>query len=124
MSKQASPAQLRTRSAAKSESQKKTPSKREGFSVKKEAMSTPRSSINRSVKLTERKYFTVAEDLRILEYYLRHKDDQSAKQMAQTLTKASGHTEESVRDRIKRVLSKLRQVDEKLLRDEAKVGIV
>jgi uncharacterized protein YPO0396 len=121
MSKQASPHQRRTRSSAKSETTLKTPSRRGNLSVKREALSTPRSSARRSVKLTQRKFFTVTEDLKMLDHFLNYKDTQSSNQMAQKLLKAIDHSEESIRDRIKRVLSKLRQVDYKLLRDEAKV---
>ena len=64
----------------------------------------------------------MAEDLQILEFFKKYGESQSAHQIAENLAKRIDHSEESIRDRIRRVLSKLRIVDHKLLADENKVG--
>ena len=75
----------------------------------------------RHKKSGERVYFTVAEDAKILE--LLDKDDgkHPVTYLADKLGRNSKHSVESIRDRIKRVLVKLKQVDVKLLKEEAKV---
>lgn len=121
MSRRETPLKISTRSARKSEASERTPTSQKQLTVKRERSTTPRST-TRSVKLAKRKFFTVAEDLKILDYFKKHEDKQNSHQMAQALARVIDHSEESIRDRIKRVLSKLRQVDEKLLADEAKVS--
>lgn len=75
----------------------------------------------RHKKTGERVFFTVAEDAKILE--LLDKDDgkHPVTYLADKLSRNSKHSVESIRDRIKRVLAKLKQVDVKLLKEEAKV---
>lgn len=86
----------------------------------------PRSSISRiqrsQVKLADRKFFTVKEDQTILEYLKQHKDSLTSRTIADNLAKKLKHTSESIRDRIKRFLSKLRPIDEQYIAEEAKVS--
>lgn len=85
----------------------------------------PRSTISRvrrsGVKLADRKFFTVHEDSTILSYLNEHKDSMTSRGIAESLSKKLKHSLESIRDRIKRFLSKLRPLDEKYIADEAKV---
>jgi hypothetical protein len=86
----------------------------------------PRSTITRVarsavVKLADRKFFTVQEDSTILTYLNEHKDSMTSRAIAENLSKKLKHSLESIRDRIKRFLSKLRPLDEKYIADEAKV---
>lgn len=85
----------------------------------------PRSTISRirrsTVKLADRKFFTVQEDSTILSYLNEHKDSLTSRAIAENLSKKLKHTVESIRDRIKRFLSKLRPLDEKYIAEEAKV---
>jgi hypothetical protein len=85
----------------------------------------PRSTISRvrrsGVKLADRKFFTVKEDSSILSYLKEHKDSMTSRGIAENLSKRLKHSLESIRDRIKRFLSKLRPLDEKYIADEAKV---
>lgn len=86
----------------------------------------PRSSISRvrrsTVKLADRKFFTVQEDCTILNYVKDHKDTLSSRQIAENLSKKLKHSVESIRDRIKRFLSKLRPIDQQYIVDQAKVS--
>lgn len=85
----------------------------------------PRSSISRiqrsQVKLADRKFFTVKEDQMILEYVKQHKDSLTSRTIAENLAKKLKHSAESIRDRVKRFLSKLRPIDELYIAEEAKV---
>lgn len=74
-----------------------------------------------AVKLADRKFFTVKEDSVILVYLKEHRDSMTSRAIAQKLSKKLKHSLESIRDRIKRFLSKLRLVDEMCIADEAKV---
>lgn len=86
----------------------------------------PRSSISRvrrsTVKLADRKFFTVQEDCTILNYVKDQKDTLSSRQIAEHLSKKLKHSVESIRDRIKRFLSKLRPIDQQYIVDQAKVS--
>lgn len=86
----------------------------------------PRSSISRvrrsTVKLADRKFFTVQEDSTILSYLKEHKDSLNSRAIAESLSKKMKHSLESIRDRIKRFLSKLRPLDEQYIATEAKVN--
>lgn len=75
----------------------------------------------RSKKTGERVYFTVAEDAKILDLLSKDDGQHPVTFLAEKLAKNSKHSVESIRDRIKRVLGKLKQVDVKLLKEEAKV---
>jgi hypothetical protein len=86
----------------------------------------PRSSISRirrsaAVKLADRKFFTVQEDCTILNYVNDHKDTMSSRGMAENLSKKLKHSVESIRDRVKRFLSKLRPIDQQYIVEQAKV---
>jgi hypothetical protein len=85
----------------------------------------PRSSISRiqrsQVKLADRKFFTVKEDQTMLEYVKQHKDTLTSRAIADNLAKKLKHTSESIRDRIKRFLGRLRPIDELYIAEEAKV---
>lgn len=87
----------------------------------------PRSSISRvrrsAVKLADRKFFTVQEDSTILNYVKDHKDTLSSRAIAENLAKKLKHSVESIRDRIKRFLSKLRPIDQEYIVDQAKVSV-
>lgn len=86
----------------------------------------PRSSISRiqrsQVKLADRKFFTVKEDHTILDYIKQNKDTLTSRAIADNLAKKLKHTSESIRDRVKRFLSKLRPIDELYIAEEAKVN--
>ena len=88
--------------------------------------SEPKSTITRvlkaSVKVADRKYFTVAEDNAILHYYHLHKAKQTSRAIAETLAKRVKHSVESIRDRIKRFLSRIQPADQTLIHEEAKVN--
>lgn len=85
----------------------------------------PRSTISRvrrsAVKLADRKFFTVQEDSSIISYLKDHKDSMTSRAIAEKLSKKLKHSLESIRDRIKRFLSKIRPMDEQYIADEAKV---
>lgn len=85
----------------------------------------PRSSISRvrrsTVKLADRKFFTVHEDSTILSYLKENKDKLTSRTIAENLAKKMKHSLESIRDRIKRFLSKLRPIDQQFIADQAKV---
>jgi hypothetical protein len=86
----------------------------------------PRSSISRiqrsQIKLADRKFFTVKEDQTILDYVRQHSDTLTSRAIADNLSKKLKHSSESIRDRIKRFLSKLRPIDEQYISEEAKVN--
>ena len=86
----------------------------------------PRSSISRiqrsQVKLADRKFFSVKEDHTILDYIKQNKDTLTSRAIADNLAKKLKHTSESIRDRVKRFLSKLRPIDELYIAEEAKVN--
>ncbi len=108
---------IETSPQKKSSSRDVTPAKK---SIKIEAQSGTRSK-NRGTKPVEKKYFTVQEDHTIIQYYKQHQDNQTMLQIAESLTKKVKHSEESIRDRIRKVLTRLRHVDETLIAEEAKV---
>lgn len=103
----------------KSTSREVTPAKK---TIKIEAQSGTRSK-NRAAKHAEKKYFTVLEDNTIIQYYKQHQGTQTVLQIAEALTKKVKHSEESIRDRIRKILTRLRHVDETLIAEEAKVII-
>lgn len=86
----------------------------------------PRSSISRiqrsQVRLADRKFFSVKEDQTILEYVKQQKDSLTSRSIAENLAKKLKHSAESIRDRIKRFLSRLRPIDELYIAEEAKVS--
>lgn len=71
--------------------------------------------------MADRKFFTVKEDQTILEYVKQHKDSLTSRAIADNLAKKLKHSSESIRDRVKRFLSKLRPIDEQYIAEEAKV---
>jgi gas vesicle protein len=89
------------------------------------ASAEPKSTITRvlkaTVKVADRKYFTVAEDNAILHFYLQQKDKQTSRAIAEALAKKVKHSVESIRDRIKRFLSRIQPSDQTLIHEEAKV---
>ena len=89
------------------------------------ASAEPRSTITRvltaGVRAADRKYFTVWEDNAILHYYHLHKDSQTSRAIAEALAKRVKHSVESIRDRIKRFLSRVQPADQTLIHEEAKV---
>ena len=75
-------------------------------------------------KFNERKYFNVEEDHTIQKLYVLKKDSLSTRDIADQLAGKMTHTAESIRDRIKRYISKLSVLDIDLLKEEAKVSII
>jgi repressor of nif and glnA expression len=71
-------------------------------------------------KIAERKFFTVAEDHTIMVYLRENEAKLSSRAIAENIAKKVKHTVESVRDRIKRFLSRLRQIDEKYIAEVAR----
>lgn len=93
------------------------------------ASSTPRRServkvetISKHAKPHEPKFFTVEEDRRILDVWQEQEGDLPLSQISSRLSKSLKHSEESIRDRIRKILSKLRQVDTELISQESKVS--
>lgn len=119
MSKQETPIKPRTRSVGKSDITFQTTSKKSQVSPRRRPPS--KSSAHKSVRMEERKFFTVEEDLQIMQHFSKYHEKQTEKDMAQFLARRLEHSEESIRDRIKRVISKLRQIDSKLLQEECRV---
>jgi hypothetical protein len=74
-------------------------------------------------KFADRKYFNVEEDYTILKMYNAKKFSMSTRDIAEHLAGKLTHTSESIRDRIKRYISKLSTLDEELLKEEAGVSI-
>lgn len=100
--------------------------KKEATPNKSAQKTEPRSSISRiqrsQVRLVDRKFFNVKEDHVILEYIRQHKDTLTSRSIADNLSKKLKHSSESIRDRVKRFLSKLRPIDELYIAEEAKVN--
>lgn len=74
-------------------------------------------------KFANRKYFNVEEDWTILRMYNAKKDEMSTRDISDELAGKMTHTSESIRDRIKRYISKLSNLDSELLKEEAEVSI-
>lgn len=87
-----------------------------------------RSTISRikrgPVKFEDRKFFTVAEDADMLNFMKKNEGSMTSRSIAEHLSKRIFHSTESIRDRIKRFISKLRSKDEDYIREEAKVTIL
>lgn len=71
----------------------------------------------------ERKYFSVQEDYSILKMYTDKKATSSTRDISDALAKKLTHSSESIRDRIKRYISKLSSLDVELLKEESNVSI-
>lgn len=104
-----------------------TKSKSRGPNPKKStSKQEPRSSISRipkkTVKLSDRNFFTVSDDNTILQYYNEFKNKLTSRVLAENLSKKVKHSTESIRDRIKRFLSRIRLPDERYIYEESKVG--
>ena len=89
--------------------------------VKQEARSTIKRIQKAPIRFWDRKFFTVQEDLTILTYFKLHEADMTSRNIAENLAKKVKHSVESIRDRIKRFLSKLRPIDEQFIKNEAQV---
>ena len=72
----------------------------------------------------ERKYFSVQEDYTILKTYTDKKASTSTRDISEALTKKMTHSSESIRDRIKRYISKLSSLDIALLKEESTVSVI
>ena len=72
-------------------------------------------------RLQERKFFKAKEDALILTEWREKKNKTSSRAICDQLAKEIDHSSESIRDRIKRYLSRLSQFDEGFLIDQAKV---
>jgi len=92
--------------------------------VKPEARSTITRIQRTPIRFCDRKFFTVQEDFTILSYFKDHEAKMTSRTIAENLAKKVKHTVESIRDRIKRFLSKLRPIDEVFIKEEAKVNII
>jgi hypothetical protein len=77
-----------------------------------------------TVKFEDRKFFTVAEDAEILSYMKKNESTLTSRNIAENLAKKIKHSVESIRDRIKRFISRLKPTDEQYILDEGKVGCV
>lgn len=71
----------------------------------------------------ERKFFTVEEDYSILNQFQKESSKKSTREIAEELSIKIKHTQESIRDRIKRYISKLSSLDSELLKDASKVRL-
>lgn len=71
--------------------------------------------------LSAKKHFNVFEDSIILAYWLEHKLRMTTLKISNELQRLVGHSAESIRDRIKRYLSRLNNFDQAFLIEEAKV---
>lgn len=115
-------------SASKSRSTTPVPKKQVKSSNKRSASNsksvTPVKTAQKSAAKGEgsaRKFYTVAEDHKVYAcWQTGTKKNQTVSDISKQMAAALGRSEESVRDRIKRYLSKLNQADETKLRDAAK----
>jgi len=115
-------------SASKSRSTTPVPKKQVKSSNKRSASNsksvTPVKTAQKSAAKGEgsaRKFYTVAEDHKVYTcWQTGTKKNQTVSDISKQMAAALGRSEESVRDRIKRYLSKLNQADETKLRDAAK----
>lgn len=89
--------------------------------IKIEAQSGPRSK-GRGGNGAEKRYFTVHEDNIVLQFYSQNQSSQTMVEIAESLVGKVNHTEESIRDRIRKVLVRLRTADQSLIAEEAKVA--
>lgn len=101
-------------------------SRSRGTTPKQPASQTePKSTITRvlksTIKVADRKYFTVAEDNAILHYFNQNKSRLTSRAIAEALAKKVKHSVESIRDRIKRFLSRIQPADQILIHEESKV---
>jgi hypothetical protein len=81
-----------------------------------------RLKIVKKNKFSERKFFTVVSDWTILKYWRENRSEVSTREIADNLSEEIDHSSESIRDRIKRYISKLKKIDEVLIEEEAKVS--
>lgn len=81
-----------------------------------------RLKIVKKNKFSERKFFTVVSDWTILKYWRENRGEVSTREIADNLSEEIDHSSESIRDRIKRYISKLKKIDEVLIEEEAKVS--
>ena len=72
-------------------------------------------------KFSNRKYFKVSEDWLILSTWKGKTAEQTSREISDTLSTKMEHTSESIRDRVKRYLSRLSTFDEQQLEEESKV---
>lgn len=72
-------------------------------------------------KFSDRKYFNVEEDFTILRYWSSNFEELSTREISDNLSEKIEHSSESIRDRIKRYISKLKKVDRDLLEEESNV---
>lgn len=63
------------------------------------------------------------EDWTILDYWSSNLGDMSTREISDNLAEKLDHSSESIRDRIKRYISKMKSMDKRLLEEEAKVSI-
>jgi hypothetical protein len=101
-----------------------TPKKSKTTTKRAASRSVPRSSARKSAAKAsnQRKFFTVSEDFKIIDFMRRNpeiKVTAVAKAMGETL----GRSSESIRDRIKRYLSKLSKKDLTKIGTAAKVSL-
>lgn len=73
-------------------------------------------------RFSQRKYFSVMEDWTILDYWSSNLGDISTREISDNLSEKVDHSSESIRDRIKRYISKMKNMDKRLLEEEAKVS--
>jgi hypothetical protein len=89
---------------------------------KSEVKSTISRTKRGPVRFEDRKFFTVVEDAEILTYYQKNNSTMTSRSISENLSKKIKHSLESIRDRIKRFISRLRPKDEEYIKEEAKVN--
>jgi len=75
-------------------------------------------------KYSERTYYSVSQDWAILKYWKDNRAEVSTREISDNLSADLDHSSESIRDRIKRYISKLKRIDETLIEEEAKVRVL
>jgi len=117
--------QIATKSPAKSASRKtsKPNTLDEKFNIPAgpaKLLNQDNTKTNLIVSTGQRKYFTVAEDFRILQILDKH-HDKSTVSNCELLSQLLQRPSESIRDRIKKYLTKIKTTDKKKIELAAKV---
>ena len=96
---------------------KATPVKKASKSRSKSKAKTPKSSAKKVSKA--RNYFTVSEDWTILEFHKRNSEVKTTV-VAKTMAQKLGRSSESIRDRLKKYLTKISEKDHSKIQKAAK----
>lgn len=98
---------------------KETPVKKETKSKSKSKAKTPTKSSAKKEVSKPRNYFTVSEDWTILEFSKRNSEVKNTV-VAKTMAQKLGRSSESIRDRVKKYLSKISEKDHSKIQAAAK----